>query len=338
MRLLMVFLGLFILSTQTWAQYPIFKVPGLKPAEKIPALNADPNSITVSGLSSGAFMAVQLGVAYSKQIKGVAAIAGGIYNCAEGNVDTATNVCMKNPANIKPETYMDLAKSSFKKSLIDDPANLTQQRVFILNGTEDKTVAPIAGHKLEEFYKSFGANPRTEYSLKMGHAFPSNKGKNECSVSQFPWLNNCKYDGAKAILETLYGPLNQVSKKQTTSGELLTIDQTEFAKADAKMLDAGNLYIPSVCRDKKTQCRIHVALHGCLQGPNIVQKAFIEDAGYNEWADKNKIIVLYPAVGMGSGNPNGCWDWFGYTGENYAVKSAPQMTAIMNMVQRLTEN
>lgn len=55
-------------------------------------------------------------------------------------------------------------------------------------------------------------------------------------------------------------------------------------------------------------------------------------------AESNNVIVLYPATGISAGNPKGCWDWFGYTGENYAVKSAPQMTAILKMIQRLTEN
>jgi poly(3-hydroxybutyrate) depolymerase len=35
-------------------------------------------------------------------------------------------------------------------------------------------------------------------------------------------------------------------------------------------------------------------------------------------------------------NPQGCWDWWGYNGADYAVKSAPQMTAIMAMVSRIT--
>lgn len=35
-------------------------------------------------------------------------------------------------------------------------------------------------------------------------------------------------------------------------------------------------------------------------------------------------------------NPEGCWDWWGYTGWNYAVQSAPQMTTIMNMVNMIT--
>lgn len=336
MRLFMLFLGLMILPFQTFARNPITQPPGLIQATKIPALNADPNSVTVSGISSGAFMAVQLGVSYSNTFKGIAAIAGGIYSCAEGKLDTATNICMKNPANLDVKTYINLANSNFQKGLIDNPTNLAQQRVFILNGTEDKTVLPVAGLKLEEFYKHFHVNPRTEFQIKMGHGFPSEKGKNECGVSQFPWINNCQYDGAKEILETFYGQLEPPSN--SPSGDLLTIDQTEFAKADAKMLEAGNLYIPRQCHDKNSRCRIHVALHGCLQGPNIAQKAFTEGAGYNEWVDSNNIIVLYPGVGISSGNPNGCWDWFGYTGDNYAVKSAPQMTAIFLMIQRLTEN
>lgn len=37
----------------------------------------DPQKISVSGISSGAYIAVQLHVAYSKNIMGVGAIAGG---------------------------------------------------------------------------------------------------------------------------------------------------------------------------------------------------------------------------------------------------------------------
>src|SRR3712207_3357206 len=43
----------------------------------------DPDRITVSGLSSGAYMAVQLGVAYSSSFRGVGVIAGGPYGCAQ---------------------------------------------------------------------------------------------------------------------------------------------------------------------------------------------------------------------------------------------------------------
>jgi hypothetical protein len=34
-------------------------------------------------------------------------------------------------------------------------------------------------------------------------------------------------------------------------------------------------------------------------------------------------------------NPEGCWDWWGYNGPDFAVKSAPQMVTIMNMAHAL---
>lgn len=52
-------------------------------AATLPSYNADPKSVSVSGLSSGGFMAVQLGVAYSGTFQtGFGVFAGGPYDCA----------------------------------------------------------------------------------------------------------------------------------------------------------------------------------------------------------------------------------------------------------------
>jgi poly(3-hydroxybutyrate) depolymerase len=64
-----------------------------------------------------------------------------------------------------------------------------------------------------------------------------------------------------------------------------------------------------------------------------VGQAFVRNAGYNRWADTNKIVVLYPQTGKGA--TNGCWDWWGYDDANYAKKSAPQMKAIVAMMDRI---
>jgi hypothetical protein len=55
------------------------------------------------------------------------------------------------------------------------------------------------------------------------------------------------------------------------------------------------------------------------------------------WTESNRIIVLYPQVNASSApyNPQGCWDWFGYTGMNYALKSGPQLLAVQAMIDRL---
>ena len=67
----------------------------------LPQLVIDPAQTTVSGLSSGGFMAVQLHVAYSATFrKGAGIIAGGPFYCAEGSVLNATGRCMAHNGSI----------------------------------------------------------------------------------------------------------------------------------------------------------------------------------------------------------------------------------------------
>ena len=54
----------------------------------------DKSSITVSGLSSGAAMAVQIGTVHSRIVRGVGILAGPPYLCAEGSVTRAYNTCL----------------------------------------------------------------------------------------------------------------------------------------------------------------------------------------------------------------------------------------------------
>src|SRR6201981_379559 len=78
------------------------------PAPPLGAYNADIKESSISGISSGAFMAVQFGVSWSSIVKGVGVIAGGPYYCAQGTaIDgllgnlgpalSATGPCMKGP-------------------------------------------------------------------------------------------------------------------------------------------------------------------------------------------------------------------------------------------------
>ncbi len=52
--------------------------------------------------------------------------------------------------------------------------------------------------------------------------------------------------------------------------------------------------------------------HGCLQTLEDIQDLFYTKTGYNEWAEANNIIVVYPQAKKSTVfplNPNGCWDW-----------------------------
>ena len=62
--------------------------------DALPAYNVDLRETSVSGLSSGAYMADQFYVANSSVLRGVGIVAGGPYFCAQGSITTALNVCM----------------------------------------------------------------------------------------------------------------------------------------------------------------------------------------------------------------------------------------------------
>src|SRR5690349_4145499 len=68
--------------------------------------SANPSDITISGLSSGAAMAVQYAVAHSSSVVGVGSIAGLAWGCAEGSLSRAVNDCMCGRHAIKPKTSL----------------------------------------------------------------------------------------------------------------------------------------------------------------------------------------------------------------------------------------
>jgi len=79
-------------------------------------------------------------------------------------------------------------------------------------------------------------------------------------------------------------------------------------------------------------CKVHLALHGCLQNYNAVGDAWVAHAGYNPWAESNNIIILYPQTMANALNPDACWDWWGFTGSDYATKLGYQIATLKNML------
>jgi poly(3-hydroxybutyrate) depolymerase len=130
-------------------------------------------------------------------------------------------------------------------------------------------------------------------------------------------------------------------------GALLAFDQTAFfdlAEPRSSLSEVGYLYVPNRCLAEV--CRLHVAFHGCRQDVEAVYDDFVRDAGYNRWAAANRIIILYPQTkpwfapaflpgGDVLANPNGCWDFWGFSSVGYHGQSGKQMRAVKAMVDRL---
>lgn len=70
-------------------------------AQDLSSYNIDASKVTVGGLSSGGFMAVQMQVAYSSMFSASSVWAGGPFYCAQDSESTALTTCM-NPIMSAP--------------------------------------------------------------------------------------------------------------------------------------------------------------------------------------------------------------------------------------------
>lgn len=307
----------------------------------LPSYNVDIGKTSVSGLSSGGFMAVQLHVAFSSTFKaGAGIVAGGPYYCAQGSVVTATGPCMAASSFSKPATaaLVSTTNSWASQGLIDPTSNLAASRVYLYSGTIDSTVKQLVMNEALSYYKNYVASSNVFYknNLASEHAMVTDYFGSGCSTKASPYINNCNFDLAGEILQWIYGPLN-ARNGGALGGAFVEFNQAEFVDSPAAhgMASSGWAYVPASCGSQQ-QCKLHVVVHGCQQDPTKIQDKYYRNTGYNRWADTNNIIVLYPQTAPSSaGNPNGCWDWWGYDDVNYAKKSGRQMAAIKAMVDRV---
>ena len=301
-------------------------------AVPLPALGANPAEVSVSGLSAGGFMAVQLHVAYSGTFKrGAGVVAGGPYYCAEGSIVNATGRCMTHTTSIPVSSLVSTTNSWASSGLIDPVSNLSTSKVYLYSGTSDNTVKQAVMNDLKTYYQSFvpAANTYYKNNLGSGHAMITDDYGGSCGATASPYINNCGFDLAGDILQFLYGPLN-ARNNGTLSGTFTEFNQTDFISGHG-MAATGWIYVPQSC--SSTSCRTHVVLHGCKQNFNDIGDQYVRKTGYNRWADTNNIILIYPQTSTAA--TNSCFDWWGYDNVNYAKKSGPQMVAIKGMVDRV---
>lgn len=292
----------------------------------------------VAGISSGAYLATQLHVAYSSSIRGSAMFAGGPYYCAQGNLNHALMACMNDFYDNQLPRLQQVASDWSSQGRIDPIGNLSGDRVYVYHGTNDSTVKASVSADLEAFYRYFGASVLANNAEPAGHAWISPRGPNPCNSSYTPYINRCGTDPEGVLLRHLLGSANAPNTGVLT-GTVRTINQHTYApggNATAISMDGtGYFYVPQSCANGAS-CRLVVALHGCQQGYQRIGRQFIDNSYLNQYADTNALVILYPqAVSNWSGNPNGCWDWWGYTGANYAQRGAPQMATIVAMVRAL---
>jgi len=340
-------------------------------ADPLGRFPANPSQVSVSGISSGAFMAYQLHVAHSAGIMGAGVIAGGPFGCTVDRVtgdgvaalvSLALGPCMSTPNLLKPVVfYAGIIADLAARGWIDPPANLARSRVYLFTGKADKVVNSKVVETGVSLYRTLGV-PASQIDFRdrdlpgtgAGHSWVTKNFGNACDANASPYINNCNYDQAGEMLQTLYGPLQPPAV--APDGRIVAFDQTEFVPnkaAKANGLSAtGYLYVPKACDAGAAQpCRLHVVLHGCLQSAELLGAEFYTKIGVNEWAEANRIIVVYPQVhattvaelatqnaqSMLNTNPQGCWNWWGYANDAmFLTRQGVQIDAIWSMVRRVT--
>ena len=362
-------------------------LPWVAVAETLAPLPLDPTKVSVSGISSGAFMANQFHIAHSELVMGAGLIAGGLHGCAvlsqtekDGTLDAtisrALDRCMAGRAPLEPaETYAGRVLDLAEHGWIDPVSGLAGDRVYLFTGRADKTVHAGTVERAAEVYGVLGI-AEADLALQKfldpslvqdgspgqggaGHAWLTDDCCQPCPINASPHINNCGYDQAGEILKHIYGGLED--KAEALSGRFATFSQSGFVPdgGGAKhhgLADEGVVYIPAACEPGSPgeTCALHMALHGCSQSSEVLGDTFYTKVGLNEWADSNRIVVLYPQAASVeladldaaypdrifrnsiAVNPRGCWNWWGYAyDDRFAHKEGVQIAALRAMIGRL---
>ncbi|GAA6185500.1 PHB depolymerase family esterase [Aliiglaciecola sp. NS0011-25] len=302
-------------------------------------LDLDIDKITVSGLSSGGYMANQFHIAYSDWVKGAAIIAAGPYYCAQGSITTALSECVnKQSAEFSLDVLTNQLSQYAEQGLIAPLSHLQDSKVWLLHGKLDAKISPPVANALYQQYQGLVKDENLTYikDKPFAHHFPTLATGSSCDTSESPFLGNCNYDAAGELLNFLYPDLTAPSA--SSSGQIKQIDQHELGGDPAKsMAEKGFVYVPKSCAQGE-ECQVHVNFHGCNQNAQTIGQDYIKNNGLNRWADNNQLIILYPQTTtsmMLPMNPQGCWDWWGYTDKNYATAQGKQLEAVKNIVKSL---
>ena len=111
----------------------------------------------------------------------------------------------------------------------------------------------------------------------------------------------------------------------------------------------GVLYTPTACRRASpaakaaAACKLHINLHGCNMAEDRLGLRYVQNAGFAEWAETNRLVVLFPQTGGNYTDPlsgfswvANCWDNYGFTGLDYAERTGPMMAPVHRMLRHLT--
>jgi len=274
----------------------------------------------------------------------VGAFAAPPYYCAQNQLSNALTSCTILPSFININNLWSATSNAFSQGQIDNPNNLQNDRVWLFTGTQDTVVYPGVVQVSAQYYQKFVPSNENFLvgNISAEHAWITDNYGNSCSYLGSPYINNCGFDASLSLLRHIYNTTTLKPRTSYVSGNMKTFNQGKYTQnqvspSSISLSDQGFVYVPSGCQSGAV-CKLHVSFHGCQQSYSTIDDVFIVHNGLNEWAESNNIIVLYPQATTSTlfpSNPEGCFDWWGYTNGNYATKVGPQVATVGNMVAAL---
>ncbi|MGO2133045.1 MAG: poly(3-hydroxybutyrate) depolymerase [Halomonas sp.] len=321
------------------------------PAAALPALGAARDNASVIGVSSGGYMASQLAVAWPERFTGLGIISAGPWGCAQGSLSLALTQCMlttKGPIDLG--TLDERYQSYLKRELVGTPQQLSTLRAYSWHGGADSVVAPSIGQSLTQQLSSWLADPEQQLQAVVdegaAHGWPVGSSQAEpdiperadCAEGGGNHLLDCERKVGEEALDWIHGPAPEKDVESISErGRLVRFDQSDF---DARGLaDEGYLFLPESC--ESGGCPVSVALHGCGMSASEGDESFVRHNGLNERADREGRLVLYPQAKASMANPQGCWDWWGFTESSWQLdplhdsREGRQIGSLMQMLDKL---
>jgi len=214
---------------------------------------------------------------------------------------------------------------------------LSGDRVWIFHGQADRVVDARLTEALAGFYADFVPQDAIALvnEIPATHGWPTRDQGIACDQMGGDYINACDYDAAGEMLQHLYGPLD--APLTIREDGFQSLEQASVVPEGGSFAESGFAYVPEACSGDTSECRLHIAFHGCRQGKEFVEDRFARMTGLNEWAEGNRIVVLYPQVNKSMMNPQGCWDWWGYTGADYDQRSGKQVVGVAALIAAWSE-
>jgi hypothetical protein len=297
--------------------------------------------VTVSGLSSGGYMAVQYHMARSSLVNGSIVFAGGPWYCAESSLEVAETRCMKHyGSKVVTDELITIALDASIVGTIDHVDNLKHHKTYLFSGTKDSVIDSSVMVALFDFYSAFIplTNIDTNFDVPAEHCLPTVDYGEPCEELSSPYLGKCGFDGAGDGLKAVMGDYLDLKRTIALDENIIRFDQTKFfIDPLSGIADFGYVYMPTACQDGITKCHLHISFHGCQQNYDYVGLDYIKHGGFNEWAEGSNIIIIYPQTKTTELplNPNGCWDWWGYTNDLYGLKTGVQIEFITSIISSI---